>query len=396
MFIRRSIRIGSFFVIAGFGALAFAIAHQRHAYRVEHPQPVPLPPFANLCTDYAGLTHADIETASSDIVIKDAPLEYAKTKIGIVESNEQFQVEACCIDANGTDLKVGTHSGLEGYVAVQDIDPAYFLPGAKASMLGRIYLHDPPPDPSWVPTSKDMLEGGEQVEILRGPCHNEYQIRRLNPPGTILWLNYDDLRQVSEGHAPRAPASSGAERASMDQLPEAWTWWEILLAVMGGWLVFATVPEVVLWPYLLVRKLLILLGWIKKKEFFEADYSIPYGQFERTLDGFIYRFNQPPDRWFPIALLYKIFRDIKIEVTPDTINVNGAKLRREDFGGFYAGDGDRVAFLHYTYGLREYSVAGLWPRRRGEEVAAALNLYLRATKGGDGQETLRQNRSTDF
>lgn len=167
-----------------------------------------------------------------------------------------------------------------------------------------------------------------------------------------------------------------------------------------------------------------------------ADYGVPHvRKFNRTEDGFTVSFNRLPVGFAKatasladnnkglaaalmglvllliggiVALSYKLFGGTNIEVTKDTIDVNGKKLARADFGGFSIGSTYQIpgqeqtlAVLSYAYGNQSFPFGGAWTEKEAAEVASALNLHLRRTpKPGDETrmppEQLRAARPTDF
>jgi hypothetical protein len=86
----------------------------------------------------------------------------------------------------------------------------------------------------------------------------------------------------------------------------------------------------------------------------------------------------------------------RIEVTSDTITINGTRLERDHFGNFHVHGRQQLGYQH---GLRNYWLPGSWTNVEVTEIASALNAHLvfaPAPKPQPSPRDLRQNRPTDF
>lgn len=161
-------------------------------------------------------------------------------------------------------------------------------------------------------------------------------------------------------------------------------------------------------------------------------YSVPHvDMFEYTPGGFTAAFTRRP-LWLakvsgpllatgspgalvllPLALIAEAITFVRkqrggtrIEVSAETITVDGKHWAWNDFGHFHLAEvwtinGMNIAILGYTCGNQSFAFGGPWPQQEAEEVAAALNAKLRAVRQSEGRsrvspDQLRRARPTDF
>jgi len=184
----------------------------------------------------------------------------------------------------------------------------------------------------------------------------------------------------------------------------------------------------------------------------EADWSIPYCDFESTPDGFKVKFSRPRSvstGWmlvgYGLALLvafgsfilgfavgiqeeslvagiavvagsffigtgtliaiYDRKTHSVIEVTPDSIIVDGKRLKRSAFSNFSIahtrGKDGIGAVLGYGYGKRNFEFGGIWKTSDATEFLSSLNSRVRlvpreSEENRPSPELLRAARPTDF
>ena len=165
--------------------------------------------------------------------------------------------------------------------------------------------------------------------------------------------------------------------------------------------------------------------------FEHAEYGVPYCHFQRTDTGFVVSFKRMPTivgvfliclllidiffvplvflfssaatGWFLLVLSVALMilcaniGHTQIVVNREAVIIGSRTLNRQAFGSF----GTAGKQLTYSYGLRTFSLDGLWGIDQAIEVAHALNMHLRNTpKAGDEQQlgpsVLRDVRSADY
>jgi hypothetical protein len=176
--------------------------------------------------------------------------------------------------------------------------------------------------------------------------------------------------------------------------------------------------------------------------YLRAEYDVPHCRFEKTSQGFrIFLKNDPlPPSLYQayggllglllvaLVVVYFIYgltaacislaagamimylalhrSPTRLEVTTDTVIIDGARLSRRDFGTFHINKAwemadQMYAQLGYSYGLRRFPFGGILDHAQALEIATALNQHLRtAPRTRDEQqpapEQLRNARPTDF
>jgi hypothetical protein len=148
-----------------------------------------------------------------------------------------------------------------------------------------------------------------------------------------------------------------------------------------------------------------------------AQYGVPYCNFTKTDEGFFVTFRRIP-LWFnsldpanirgsvvlsmlkivpmlfvlPFAFFLIYFRPYRIDVTKETVALNGTKYKRADFGGFMAiqsiasrggldttKHGQKIpnVVLTYSYGQARKDWGGMWPQDKAMEFVNSFNAVLK-------------------
>jgi hypothetical protein len=368
------------------------------------------------------------------LAVSSSPLDRSSSPAGYINGRERVTVSQVCEGTAGSDYKITTAGGLEGYVPAQLLVPRSLVPGSKITVRSRMAIYD---DLRSDPQSySKMWEGGDAV-IVEGPATARggfigYKIRTLDSPSVTGWIPawaldsvspmaYYGIRPVGDEGNTTAAESRPTENSS-PETNDTSSW------PIPRWLTWAAIIGLSLW---LLRRMLRRPA-VEKPEFEEAEYGVPHCKFEKRADGFTASFNRPPtfisamdaqsshkDTGAIAALIVLVFTIIfsigffifggtTVEVTKDAVIIDKKKLKRADFGGFVVehttkieGKRDTLAVLGYMYGRRTFPFGGAWPEGQASEVASALNAHLRAvpTVEGETQVTaaqLRNTRSTDF
>jgi hypothetical protein len=160
-----------------------------------------------------------------------------------------------------------------------------------------------------------------------------------------------------------------------------------------------------------------------------ADHGIPHCKWKKVEGGFDVWLKRMPEGIYRLQLmananivgalmalvvlavgvpLWAIFGGTHTQVRKDWIIIGRAKLKRASFGQFclhhtlkIPGNETTLAILGYTYGNRKFAISGCWDEGEADEVASALNRFLRLVpQSGDENRPspaqLRAVRASDY
>jgi hypothetical protein len=134
------------------------------------------------------------------IAVSSRPLDRSSSPTGYIGRQRQWvMVSQVCEGTAGSDYKITTAGGLEGYVPAQLLVPRSLVPGSKVTVHGSTAIYD---DLRSDPQSySKMWEGGDAV-IVEGPATARggfigYKIRTLDPASVTGWIPASTLDSVS-------------------------------------------------------------------------------------------------------------------------------------------------------------------------------------------------------
>jgi hypothetical protein len=328
-------------VVAGFGVIGFGVIYfvQRHRGAS-----------ASTCFDFTAASSATVPFGQH-IAVTSSPLARSSSPSGYINSRERVMVSQVCEGIGGSDYKITTAGGLEGYVPAQLLVPRSLVPGSKVTVHGRTAIYD---DLRSDPQSYSKMWDGGKAVIVEGPATARggfigYKIRTLDPPSVMGWIPASALDSVSPmayyGIRPVGDEGTASESRPIENSPPennsvswripSWLIWILgvglmmAIAALLGWgkapvqratILFWCMAAFgfgalgyELWQGAYITSSIVLVvmaialpaarvgGFAgaqaarqTKSEYEEAEYGVPHCLFERTADGFRVSFWRPP------------------------------------------------------------------------------------------------------